>query len=127
MALLTLSGMAWIGAHYFFRPLTQFGETISPIEPWSMKLHGAAAMAGWFFFGSLLNGHIRGALRIKRNLASGWMMIALISLLTLSGYGLYYLAAESSRPFWSVIHWTIGCTLALGLAMHITLGRRKPV
>ncbi len=127
MTLLTLSGAAWIAAHYFFRPVTQFGETVSPLEPWSMKLHGAAAIALFFLLGSLLNGHIRRALRSRRNRVSGWSMVVLLSALTLSGYGLYYLASEASRPFWSLLHWIPGCALAALLALHVFLGRRSRI
>ena len=124
VALLTLSGLVWIFAHYFWRPVTQFGEGVSPLEPLSMKLHGAAAIALFFFVGSILNGHIRRALKTRRNRLTGWSMAALLTVLTLSGYALYYLASENSRSLWSLVHWIPGCLLALALALHVRVGRR---
>lgn len=123
--LLTLSGAVWLAAHYFFRPVGQFGETVSPLEPWSMKLHGAAAIALFFLLGSILNGHIRRALRSQRNRLSGWSMVGLLSALTLSGYGLYYLASEPTRPLWSFMHWIPGCALIALLVSHVFVGRRS--
>ncbi|GJI93314.1 hypothetical protein RugamoR57_00320 [Duganella caerulea] len=123
-AALLLSGAAWLLARYFFRPVGQFGETVNPLEPWSMKLHGAAAMAMLFFIGSLMNAHIRRALKAGRNLATGWGMIGAMALLTASGFGLYYLAGESDRPVWSAIHWAIGLAAALLFVAHVVLGRR---
>ncbi|GAA4030924.1 DUF4405 domain-containing protein [Actimicrobium antarcticum] len=120
---LTVSGLLWVVAHYFLRPVTEFGESVSPYEPWSMKLHGAAAMAVLFLAGSLLNGHILRALRGTRNRTSGWAMIGLLGVLVLTGYGLYYLAGEASRPAWSVLHWVLGIGFAAGLPLHIVLGR----
>lgn len=124
MALL-LSGAAWLVARYFMRPVSQFGESIHPLEPWAMKLHGAAAMAVLFFVGSLLNLHIRRALRAGRNLVTGWAMIATLLFLTVTGYGLYYLAGETDRPLWSLLHWAVGLGVALLFVVHIVIGRRS--
>ena len=92
-----------------------------------MKLHGAAAIGLFFFVGSILNGHIRRALKTGRNRASGWSLAALLTALALSGYGLYYVASENSRPLWSLMHWIPGCFLVAGLALHVIIGRRSTV
>ena len=123
-AALLLSGLAWLLARYFMRPVGQFGETIHPLEPWAMKIHGACAMLTLFFLGSLMNGHIRRALHAGRNLASGWVMIATLAMLIATGFGLYYIAGESDRPLWSAMHWIAGLALGLLFALHIALGRR---
>jgi hypothetical protein len=124
MALLSVSGMLWLAAHYWFPVNNEFGANINPLEPWSIKLHGAAAMGALFFVGSLLNSHIRRAHKTRRNFYSGWSMIVLLGTLTLSGYGLYYLTSETSRPLWSNLHWIGGLTLPALLILHIVLGRR---
>ena len=121
---LLITGVLWLVAHYLLRAPAAFGESVSPLEPWSMKLHGAGAMVALFFVGSLLNNHIRRALRARRNLASGWAMVAVLGTLTLSGYGLYYIAGEESRPLWSVAHWVIGLGFAALVVLHVVLGRR---
>ena len=123
-AALFLSGAAWLLARHFLRPVGQFGETIHPLEPWAMKLHGGAAMLMLFFLGSLMNAHIRRALKAGRNLATGWGMIVSMLVLILSGFGLYYVAGESDRPLWSVLHWVVGLAMAVLLVVHIVAGRR---
>jgi hypothetical protein len=123
-ALLLLSGAVWLVLHYFLRPKSQFGESVNPFEPWAMKLHGAAAMVALFFVGSLLHFHVRRALRAGRNVATGWAMIATLSFLTLTGYGLYYLAGEGDRPLWSLLHWSVGLALAVLFVVHVRLGHR---
>ncbi|WP_295998776.1 DUF4405 domain-containing protein [Rugamonas sp.] len=124
-AVLLLSGSAWLVARYFLRPAGQFGETVHPLEPWAMKLHGAAAMAMLFFLGSLLNVHVRRAIRAGRNLVSGWAMIAAMAVLTATGFGLYYLAGESDRPLWSALHWVVGLAAGALFVLHVQLGRRR--
>ncbi|MBK4736420.1 DUF4405 domain-containing protein [Noviherbaspirillum pedocola] len=122
--LLVVSGIAWLIAHFFLRRAGEFGETIHPLEPWSMKLHGAAVLAMLFFVGSMLNSHIRRAVRAGRNLAQGWSLLVSLAALTLSGYGLWYLAGEESRVVWSTTHWIIGLALPALLVWHIASGRK---
>ena len=122
-AVLVLSGAAWLLARYYLRPVGQFGETVHPLEPWAMKVHGAGAMAVLFFVGAILNSHIRRALKSGRNLVSGWSMIVTIAVLVVTGFGLYYLAGEGSMPAWSLVHWIVGLGwVALGV-VHVRLGR----
>jgi hypothetical protein len=122
-AVLVLSGVAWLLARYYLRPVGQFGETIHPLEPWAMKVHGAGAMAMLFFLGTILNGHIRRALRSGRNLVSGWSMIGTVALLVVTGFGLYYLAGEGERTTWSLVHWIAGLGWAALGFVHVRLGR----
>lgn len=124
-ALLLFSGAAWLLLHYFLRVAGEFGEMPHPLEPWSMKLHGAAAMLMLFFLGSLLNTHIRRAIKSDRNLLTGWGMIGAMSLLTATGYVLYYVAGDGDRPFWSAAHWIIGLAGSVLFLLHIIIGRRS--
>ncbi|NEX62813.1 DUF4405 domain-containing protein [Noviherbaspirillum galbum] len=122
---LTLTGLLWIAAHFFWRVPGEFGETISPWEARAMQLHGIGAMLILFLAGGLLNMHIRRALKTDRNRTSGWGMIALLLALAFSGYGLYYLTNEVTRPAWSTVHWVIGVGFPLLLFVHVVLGRKS--
>jgi hypothetical protein len=122
---LLASGVAWLVLRYFMRPASEFGETIHPLEPWAMKLHGAAAMVTLFFVGSLIHVHLRRALKARRNLGTGWGMIGTLAFLALTGYGLYYLADEASRPVWSVLHWAAGLAAPALFVLHIVIGRKS--
>ncbi|MYM31381.1 DUF4405 domain-containing protein [Duganella sp. CY15W] len=124
-AVLMLSGLAWLVTHYFLRPVGEFGETVHPAEPLAMKLHGGAAMVVLFFLGSLMNAHIRRAIKAGRNQVTGWSMIVFMVMLVASGFGLYYLASDSNRMTWSLAHWITGL-LGTGLfVLHIVWGRRQ--
>lgn len=123
-SVLLASGVAWLVAHFFLRAASAFGMMVHPLEPWSMKLHGAAAMLALWLIGTLLHLHIRRGLVTGRNLAAGWSMIVLLALLTLTGYALYYIAGEESRPLWSVAHWAAGLLLLPLVWLHVATGRK---
>jgi hypothetical protein len=122
---LVLTGISWLIAHFALRGAGEYGETIHPLEPWSMKLHGAAVMAALFLCGSVLNAHIRRALKAQHNRMTGWAMITTLVALTLTGYALYYVAGESDRAAWSTVHWIIGLALPALVFLHIVLGRKS--
>ncbi|TFV95240.1 DUF4405 domain-containing protein [Oxalobacteraceae bacterium OM1] len=119
------TGVLFLVPHYFMRIVTQFGEAPHPLEPFSMKLHGGGAMVGLFFLGTLLNGHIRRAVKSGRNLVTGWSMIAVLLALIASGYGLYYIAGESDRGTWSLVHWIVGLAAGALFVAHLIVGRRS--
>ena len=121
--LLWLSGLGWLIAHYTLRPSDALGGA-HPSEPWWLRLHGAAAMGFLVAFGALLPGHVRRGWRQGLNRGSGLVMILVAALLTVSGYGLYYVVNDAWRASTSVIHWTVGLASGVLLAVHVALGKR---
>jgi hypothetical protein len=121
--LLLASGIGWLVDHYFFAGSGDV-ESHGAFEPWWLRLHGAAAMAGLIVFGSLFPGHIARAWRSRLNRRSGLLMLGLVLVLVLSGYGLYYLGDEDTRPWISSVHWIAGIMTTAGMALHIRLGQR---
>lgn len=124
-AIVFLSGIGWLADHYLFAEAADFGNAHAAFEPWWLRLHGAAAMAGLVVFGSLLPGHIARAWRSRTNHRSGLSMLGLVLLLVLTGYGLYYAGDEATRPWISLAHWFAGMVAAAGLALHVRLGKRS--
>ena len=120
-----LSGVGWLVAHYFLAVAGEFGETRHASEPWWLRLHGGAAMLFLIAFGSLFPRHIVPGWRKQKNRGSGVSMIALVSLLILTGYALYYLGGEQSRAWISAIHWTIGVACGGGFWLHAWLGKKS--
>ncbi len=120
-----LSGVGWLADHYLLAGAGEFGDAHAAGEPWWLAIHGAAAMAALTVFGSLLPGHIARAWKARRNLGSGLVMLALFSLLIVTGYGLYYVGKEDTRPWISLAHWSAGIAIAGCLVMHIYLGKHR--
>ena len=121
---LLLSGLGWLYFHYFMAVTTDFGQTPHPAQTWWLKLHGLAAMAVLVIFGSLIPVHIRRAWHHRKNRGSGAVMVLIMFVLTLTGYGLYYIGGEELRPFISGAHWLLGSALMPIIVLHIALGRR---
>lgn len=124
-AALALSGLLWLVYHFFFETPGDFGPQIHPMEPWMLRVHGAAAMAGLIVYGSLLPIHIRRAWTLRRNIVLGVGLIAIMLMLTVTGYLLYYAGGEQSRGVISAVHWIVGLVVPLLLLWHVISGRRQ--
>ena len=122
-ALFTTGGL-WLLFHYFARTHGQFGETAHPLEVWWLRLHGGCAMLVLVVIGSLLPVHVRRGWHLRKNLLAGWVLGSLALLLVASGYALYYVGNETTRPWISVFHWVLGLGAPLVLAWHVWRGQR---
>ena len=122
-ALLFGSGALWLICHYFLQVEGEFGPTLHPLEPWSLRVHGGAAMLALVLVGSLLPVHVRRAWHQRHNLLPGILLLSIMLALTLSGYALYYFGGEQARPVISLLHWGVGLGTPLLLLWHVTSGR----
>jgi len=121
---LLVTGAAWAWLHYFHRVEGEFGPEFSPVEPWLLKAHGAAAMISLLVIGSLLTVHVKRGWQAGLNRRSGTGLLTTFGVLIATGYGLYYLSDEKLRGLTSNIHLWIGLALTLLLIAHIVLGHR---
>lgn len=121
--LVLLSGLGWLVAHYWL-PLPEFAAR-HPLETWSLRLHGAAAMFALMVFGAVWQQHLGYALRQRRYLPSGSALLGAWLGLIGSGYGLYYLTDEALRASLSLGHWLLGLALPIALFGHIAHAIKK--
>ncbi|HEU4709801.1 MAG TPA: hypothetical protein VFS17_10845 [Methylophilaceae bacterium] len=130
--LLLATGLLWLVAHYLLRTSGEFGDVIHPLEPLSLKLHGAAMMYALFTAGAMMPGHAHLHWRNQRNRLPGVLMLTALGLLVLTGWLLYYVATEETHGLIGTIHWVIGLVLLGILVWHRTAGlasrtvRRSP-
>jgi len=85
-------------------------------------LHGLVNPAICTLFGYLWFAHIRGGWKMGVNWRSGGSLTVLLSVLIVTGAGLYY--AASGRHTWFTIHLLAGLLLAAILPIHWWLARR---
>ena len=128
-SLMLLSGLLWLLAHYLLRTQGEFGVVVNPLEPISLKIHGAAMMITLFTAGAMMPGHAHMHWRNNRNRLPGILMMVSLVLLVLSGWLLYYIANESNHDIISLIHWGIGLGMLAVLVWHRVSGlaSRKPL
>jgi hypothetical protein len=119
------SGALWLLFHYVLQTPGEFGDTPHPLEPWSLRVHGLAAMLALLVLGSLVRGHIRMGWNVRRNRLSGAILVGANCVLIATGWGLYYVSSEIARPWISLVHWTLGLALAVAVAAHVFLAARS--
>lgn len=125
IALLWLSGAGWLVFHYFLQVTGEFGVTPHPLEIWWLRLHGLTGFAVLVAIGSVLPVHARRAWHLKKNRVSGLAMELLLLWLALTGYALYYFSSDDNAAWLPLLHWIVGLTLPLMLALHIWRGRMR--
>ena len=125
--LLLASGVFWLLLHY-----GRGGEALpSPLEPWTMRLHGLAAFAALFAFGALAGSHIPQGWRFSHRMrwaqqrGSGVALCALAAALAVTGYLLYYFAPDPIRPALGWLHIALGGTMVVVVATHRRRGTRR--
>jgi hypothetical protein len=105
----------------------QIGEGWRHLKQALMQAHGLTGMGFVLLLGTLLPGHVRRGWRANRNRTNGAFFLAGLSLLTLSGYALYYLGDEKWRLVASRFHLWYGLAVPLLFFWHIRSGRKASV
>lgn len=97
--------------------------------PGSLRLyliaaHGLGAMLFLVLLGAIIVLHVRAGWQSKRNRLSGTIMLAFVTVLSLTAFGLYYIGSEVTRDVISTLHLLLGVVLPIGLAVHVVMGVR---
>jgi hypothetical protein len=117
LAGLVLSGALWLLFHYLLAAVDDLSP--HPAEAWSMRVHGAFAMAALLLVGGLLTEHSLAAWRRRLNRGSGAWLAGTMLLLAVTGYLLYYAGSPTLRDTVSWLHWTAGLAVPLVLWLHM--------
>ncbi len=109
------SGVLYLLAHEFeIAPLAIKNHSL-------LIAHGVSAYLFVILFGSVMPVHIKSGWKTKRNRISGGLMIAVMTLLLVSGLILYYGVDTREPALW--VHWVIGCGLVVLFPAHYLLGK----
>jgi cyanate permease len=119
---LFLTGVAWMWVHWL-DDSGRAGKLLRDLKPSLMKGHGFAALGFVLLFGTLLPVHVRHSWHAHKNRRNGAFFLTVVTLLTLSGYALYYLGDERGRALTSAFHWWVGMATPALLCWHIRSGR----
>jgi hypothetical protein len=122
-AVLFVTGAAWVLADRLKDSAD--GEFWQATIANTLMLHGGAAMVTLLLLGAIFPIHVARAWRGRLNRVSGSIMVAGNAVLIVTAFGLYYLGAETLRPWASDVHIVTGTALPALIAFHIWLGRRR--
>lgn len=118
LAALWTTGALWLAFHYLMQGQGEFGPEPSPLEPWWLKLHGAAAFAALWLFGLLWGAHVVNGWRARRRRWSGGALFVTALVLIATGYLLYYAGDETLRGATSIAHWALGLAAPVLFLIH---------
>jgi hypothetical protein len=118
VGLIWLSGCVWLYLDYFVAKRGPFGSTPHPLEPPILRLHGVVAVLCIYLFGWITARHVtrwwpRGLRR-----ASGGSLAALLAVLSVSGFALFFLTDDASQHAVAVIHDIVGLALTVSAVQH---------
>jgi hypothetical protein len=123
VCVLFLSGA--LAAGYDLLALTERDDLMPLwVKAWALMVHGGAAMLFLILFGSVLPVHVKRAWHAGRNRLSGSLLMVAISVLIITGYGLYYIGHELSREVMLWTHLVLGCGEPILFVTHLLLGRK---
>lgn len=117
---LWLTGAIWLVLHYFFEIEGEYGTETNPLEPWMLKIHGLLLIPALLALGGLLVVHIPKGWRQKSQRSAGLILTAILIILILSGYLLYYAGDADLRQVSSLVHWLFGLFVPAAFIWHRT-------
>jgi hypothetical protein len=125
VGVLWVSGCAWLCLDQFAMQRGPFGNAPHPLEPPMLLIHGVASVASLYLFGWI---GARHALRwwaggLRR--ISGGMLAAILALLILSGFALFFLSSDAWQRYAAAAHDVLGVAVTLFALQHWFFGRRS--
>lgn len=123
-AVLLVSGVAWAWIQRLDES-ESVSDTLRVVKSLLLKTHGFAAVGFVLLLGTLLSAHVRRSWQARKNRSNGGFFFVAVSLLTLSGYALYYLGDEAWRKAVSGFHFWLGVLAPFLLVWHIRSGKRE--
>jgi hypothetical protein len=122
---LWLSGCLWLGLDQFFAKRGQFGVTPNPLESPILLLHGVISILGMYLFGWITARHVVRWWPAGLRRLSGGALAALLAVLTLSGFALFFLSDDAWQHIAAVIHEVLGLGVTVFAIQHWFFSRRR--
>jgi len=119
-----LSGSLWLLFHYFLQRQGEFALEPHPLEHWWLRLHGLCAFVLLWLGGLIWALHVRPGLRWPLRRRSGISIAVVFCALAATGYFLYYVDDGAFRDAAGIVHWVVGLSVAVPVALHALPKRR---
>jgi hypothetical protein len=124
---LWITGCWWLSLDLLVAKRGPFGAAPHPLEPPLLLIHGVAAVLGMYVLGWISARHVLrwwpGGLRRL----SGGGLAAMLGLLVVSGFALFFLSDDEWQHSAAVVHEVLGVAVTLFAVQHwFFRGRRVP-
>jgi hypothetical protein len=118
------SGCVWLALHYFAATNAEFGVVRHPWEGPSLLAHGVLAIATAYLLGWTLARHASESWRNGKRRLSGGLFCAILVLLSLSGFALFF-ASDDVWQLWTArLHEVLGVAITLFAIEHWRIARQ---
>jgi hypothetical protein len=122
--LLWATGILWLVLDQFFARQEQFGRTPHPLESPLLLAHGILAIGSAYLLGWVSARHVLLWWTAGLRRVSGAVFAALMALLGLTGFALFFLSSDRWQRFTQLSHDALGLGIALFALQHWFFGRR---
>jgi len=122
---LWFSGCLWLCLDQFFSEPGQFGTTPNFLEPPLLLLHGVLSLFGLYLFGYISAHHVVRWWRAGLRRLSGGSLAAILAVLTLSGFALFFISDDQWQHLLVDTHDVLGIAIT-AFALQHWLFRRRP-
>lgn len=121
-----LSGpiLAMLLVTFALNALSGVGLWLWPVHAWRV-FHGWTLPAFLISLGVVWRVHIVRGWRLKRNVVSGILTLAVFLLLTITGWAIYYSGSDAVQVKAKALHTWLGLGVSFVLLAHALLGLRS--
>jgi hypothetical protein len=121
---LWLSGCSWLCLDQFFSEVGQFGRTPNLLQPPLLLLHGVLALLSLYLFGYISSHHVVRWWRGRLRRLSGGSLAAILAVLTLSGFLLFFVSDDQWQHLFVDTHDVLGVAVTAFALQHWLFARR---
>ncbi len=103
-----LSGCLWLIVHVYFATPSDFGVERHPWEPTLLWIHGVLSIGFAYVFGWIMARHASEAWRQRKRRVSGGLLTFVVTVLSVSGFMLFFVTDANLQTQSARIHEVIG-------------------
>lgn len=116
--ILWVSGFLWLVLDLFFARQEQFGRTPHPLAAPVLLIHGVVAIGSAYALGWMSARHVLQWWTAGLRRWSGALFAALTLVLSVSGFGLFFVSSDQWQRFLKLTHEALGVAIVFFALQH---------